>query len=225
MLPFDEVLARLKDILSPEVGERKVRDKDVAEALGIAPAYFAVLKKREKIPLDAVADFCAQRKISINWLLYDQAPRSLEENTEKVATIRYFRQINASAGNGALNWEESYETIRIDEALVKLLGGVKHLKYIDALEVRGDSMEPLLGDGDLVAVDRSRREPREGGIYVVRIGEELFIKRLEREKRKEWLCTSLNPLYPAIPVEKEHFEVIGEAVAVMQKGEGEHGNL
>jgi hypothetical protein len=45
MLPFDDVLQRLKDILSTEKGEGKVFDKDVAEALGIDAAYFAVLKK------------------------------------------------------------------------------------------------------------------------------------------------------------------------------------
>ncbi len=218
MLSFDEVLTRLKDILSAEVGDRKVLDKDVAEALGIVPAYFAVLKKRQSVPLGHVADFCAKRKISINWLLYDQAPKSLEESTEKFATIRYFKQINASAGSGALNWEEGFETIRIDEALVNLLGGRNHLKYIDALEVKGDSMEPMLHDGDIVAVDRSRCEVRNGGIYVLRIGEELFVKQLERDIEKgDWICISLNSAYPAIHTEPSELHIIGEAVAVMQK--------
>jgi hypothetical protein len=217
MLPFDEVLVRLKDIVSAEVGERKVLDKDVAEALGIAPSYFAVLKKRGTVPFGPIADFCAARKISINWLLYDQAPKSLEESTEKYATIRYFRQINASAGNGALNWEERYETIRIDEATAKLLGGRRHLKHIDALEVRGDSMEPMIRDGDLVAVDRSRREIRDGSVYVVRIGEELFIKQVWRDSEEALACVSLNPAYPVIHADPSEIHVIGEAVAVMQK--------
>ena len=217
MLAFDEVLARLKDIVSSELGDRKVLDKDVAEALGIAPSYFAVLKKRGSIPFASIADFCAQRKISINWLLYDQTPKSLEESTEKYATIRYFRQINASAGNGAFNWEESFEAIRIDEAFVELLGGRSHLKYIDALEVRGDSMEPLLYDGDLVAVDRSHQDIRNGGIYVVRIDEELFIKQMERRDEKIWACISINPIYPVIQVRASQMHIIGEAIAVMKK--------
>ncbi len=218
MLSFDEVSGRLKDILSAEVGERKVLDKDVAEALGVAPAYYAVLKKRGSLPLERIADFCAKRKISINWLLYDQAPKSLEESTEKYATIRYFRQINASAGTGAINWEESYETIRIDEAMVKILGGRKHLKYIDALEVKGDSMEPLLSDGDLVAVDRSKRELKDGGVYVVRIGEELFVKQLRFCKEDgKLVCASLNSAYKEIFVKPSELHIIGEAVAAMQR--------
>jgi hypothetical protein len=219
MLSFDEILFRLKDILSIEVGERKILDKDVAEALGIAPAYFAVLKKRGSVPFAQVADFCARRKISINWLLYDQAPKSLEESTEKVATIRYFKQINASAGGGAFNWQERFETIRIDEALVGLLGGRKHLKHIEALEVRGDSMEPLLHDGDLVAVDRSRQKVKNGSIYVFRIGEELFIKQLEKRRDEDrWACISFNAAYPVIYADPTEIHLIGEAVVVMQKG-------
>ncbi len=217
MLSFEEVVARLKDIISTEVGERRVLDKDVAETLGIAPSYFAVLKKRESLPLAAIADFCALRKISINWLLYDQMSRSLEESTEKVATIRYFKQINASAGSGTFNWEENYETIRVDDALVKFIGGINHLKHIDALEIRGDSMEPLLQDGNLIIVDRSRRQVRSGGIYVLRIGEELFIKKVEYKNEKEWACLSLNPAYPAIHTEVSETYIIGKAIAIVQR--------
>ncbi|WP_456485102.1 S24 family peptidase [Hydrogenimonas sp.] len=217
MLSFEEVVARLKDIISTEVGERRVLDKDVAETLGIAPSYFAVLKKRESLPLAAIADFCALRKISINWLLYDQMSRSLEESTEKVATIRYFKQINASAGSGTFNWEENYETIRVDDTLVKFIGGINHLKHIDALEIRGDSMEPLLQDGNLIIVDRSRRQVRSGGIYVLRIGEELFIKKVEYKNEKEWACLSLNPAYPAIHAEVSETYIIGKAIAIVQR--------
>ena len=217
MLSFEEVVARLKDIISTEVGERRVLDKDVAETLGIAPSYFAVLKKRESLPLAAIADFCALRKISINWLLYDQMSRSLEESTEKVATIRYFKQINASAGSGTFNWEENYETIRVDDALVKFIGGINHLKHIDALEIRGDSMEPLLQDGNLIIVDRSRRQVRSGGIYVLRIGEELFIKKVEYKNEKEWACLSFNPAYPAIHAEVSETYIIGKAIAIVQR--------
>jgi len=217
VLSFEEVVARLKDIISTEVGERRVLDKDVAETLGIAPSYFAVLKKRESLPLAAIADFCALRKISINWLLYDQMSRSLEESTEKVATIRYFKQINASAGSGTFNWEENYETIRVDDALVKFIGGINHLKHIDALEIRGDSMEPLLQDGNLIIVDRSRRQVRSGGIYVLRIGEELFIKKVEYKNEKEWACLSLNPAYPAIHTEVSETYIIGKAIAIVQR--------
>ncbi len=216
MLTFDEVLERLKDILSKELGQKRVFDKDVAKALGIDPPYFAVLKKRGRIPLDAVADFCAKRRISINWLLYDQTPRSLEETTEKFATVRYFRSIHASAGGGAQNDEIPADRLALDEAVVRMLGGVGHLKHIDAIHVIGDSMEPLLGDGVTIFVDRSQKEIAGGGIFVVRTPGGVFVKRVMRRPDGKVVLLSENPVYPAETLLPDEVEVIGRVVGKLE---------
>jgi hypothetical protein len=39
----------------------------VAEALGISKESLSHIKKRGTVPLEAIAYFCAKRKISINW--------------------------------------------------------------------------------------------------------------------------------------------------------------
>ncbi|WOE70176.1 S24 family peptidase [Hydrogenimonas thermophila] len=216
MLTFEEVNNRLKDILSTELGEKKVYDKDVAEALDIDPAYFAVLKKRGRLPLEAVVAFCAKRSISINWLLYDQMPRTLEENTEKFATVRYFKQINASAGGGALNEDEKPETLYIDENIVRMLGGKQHLKWIDAINVIGDSMEPLIRDGATIFVDRSATEIGGGGIFVVRTLAGTFVKRLIKRSDGRVELLSINPLYPSETVLLDEIEIIGKVVGKME---------
>ena len=92
------VLQKVKDILSQEVGERKVFDKDVAEALGINQLTLATMKNRAKIPYKEILEFCAKRKISINWVLFDQVVESLQAETDKFAKIHYFKDIYASAG-------------------------------------------------------------------------------------------------------------------------------
>ena len=78
-----EVIERIKDIISQEVGNRKILDKDVARALGITPEYLAVIKRRNYLPLKEIADFCARRRISINWLLYNQHPDSVTQTTHR----------------------------------------------------------------------------------------------------------------------------------------------
>jgi len=83
MVEIHEIIERIKDIIAHDIGDRKVLDKDVAIALGITPEHLAILKLRRRIPVDEVARFCAARHICINWLLFDQHPRSLCENTEK----------------------------------------------------------------------------------------------------------------------------------------------
>lgn len=59
-------------------------------------------------------------------------------------------------------------------------------------EVSGDSMHPTLHDGDRILVDRAQRQPgRAGAIWVIRVGDALFVKRLERE-RTAWRIISDN---------------------------------
>ena len=55
----------------------------MAAALGITPEYLAVMKKRNRLPLKEMADFCARRHISINWLLYNQHPDSITSTTRR----------------------------------------------------------------------------------------------------------------------------------------------
>ncbi len=77
MIPFQDVLQRLKTLLSQQHGEAKIRDRDVAAALELDPQYFAVIKRRNKIPYEAIARFCQKHHISMNWVLLAQQPRDL----------------------------------------------------------------------------------------------------------------------------------------------------
>ena len=72
MLDFDTIAARLKHILAYEYKRSRIKDKELAEALGLDAAYFAVIKKRKKIPYEALVHFCTRRKISLNWVLMAQ---------------------------------------------------------------------------------------------------------------------------------------------------------
>jgi len=213
---FDEVMTRVKDILSKELGEKRVRDKDVAEALGFTPAYFAVLKKRGKVPVEQIADFCALHNISINWMLYDQMPGSLVETTDRYATVRYFRSVNASAGGGALNDEEETEYLRLDEGIVEKLGGERVLKYIDAINVVGDSMEPNIPDGATIFLDRSKVEPIDGEVFVIRTDAGVFVKQLRLHGDGMAEIISLNPVYPSEKRSLESVEIIGRVVGVLE---------
>ena len=77
MIPFSDVLQRLKSILVQQLGTTKIRDRDVAAALELDPQYFAVIKRRNKIPYEAIARFCHKYKINMNWILLEQQPRDL----------------------------------------------------------------------------------------------------------------------------------------------------
>ncbi len=93
MFDLKDLLPKIKNIISKELGNRKVFDKDVALALQINQTTFTTMKNRGKIPYEEILNFCAKRKISINWLFYDQLTKSLEEETEKYSNVHYISGI------------------------------------------------------------------------------------------------------------------------------------
>lgn len=68
------------------------------------------------------------------------------------------------------------------------------------LDVFGDSMVPVLNNGDMILIDKSDTDIVTGRIYLVTLCGELLIKRVLRSA-KGFLLHSENPSYPDVPVE------------------------
>ncbi len=69
-MEFEEIITRLKEIISQSLETKKIYDKDVALALELDPQYFAVIKKRKKIPFEAIAYFSHNNNENMNWILF-----------------------------------------------------------------------------------------------------------------------------------------------------------
>lgn len=82
---------------------------------------------------------------------------------------------------------------------------------LSAIRVEGDSMEPLLRDGDEILVDRTPR-PLRAGVHVVRLGDALLVKRLDTGRPEALALISDNPAYPPIELTPGEVEVIGRVV-------------
>ena len=216
MLSFIEITDRLKDILSRELGEKRVYDKDLAEALGISKEYFSMMKKRNRLPLEEIVNFCAKRNISINWLLFDQNPEFLCETTQKFAYIKYFKDINASAGGGALNYEEEPVKLYLDKEIEKFLGK-ENIKNIEALNVIGDSMEPALKDGSIIFIDKNQRDIKKGGIFVLATNAGVFIKRVVLKTNGTIELISENSIYPKENISIDEVNIIGKVIGALEK--------
>jgi len=175
-----KIIEKIKEILQSEQEGKRVYDKDVAKALGISKESLSHFKKRGRVPLEQIVYFCAERNISINWLLFGQSPKLLEEESEKYLRIRYFTKMNAGAGGGALNEEEEYAYLHLDRELLAKLYHLSHIKAEDivALNVLGDSMEPILQNGEVVLINTKSKELKSGGIFVISTTAGLFVKRL-----------------------------------------------
>jgi len=88
-------------------------------------------------------------------------------------------EISASAGPGGMaDVEPSGRPVAFDSAVLRDIGGAD-LGGLSVIRVSGDSMEPVLGDGDDILVDRNDAAGRlRAGIYVLRLDGMLIVKRL-----------------------------------------------
>jgi len=77
MIQHNEVMHRIKTILFSKIHKDKILDKDIALALEIDPQYYAVMKRRKKIPYKSIAYFSKEHKINMNWILFEQKPQYL----------------------------------------------------------------------------------------------------------------------------------------------------
>ncbi|MEN8303978.1 MAG: S24 family peptidase [Campylobacterota bacterium] len=213
MNTFTEIVEEIKSIVSADFTSKKIFDKDVADVLGITQMNFATMKKRNKIPFTELLDFCAKKSISINWMLYGQSPESLVEATNKFYMVKYFSDVNASAGGGGDVECEEIEELEIPEQFVFMLGGERELKNIEAINVSGDSMEPTFSYNDIVFINRDKKDLGRGGIFTLRTEAGLFIKRIQKRIDGKIDIISDNEVYSTQTLDPSEVEVIGRVVS------------
>ena len=88
------------------------------------------------------------------------------------------------------------------------------------LRARGDSMEPLVGEGDRLIVDISHRAPSTGEMAVLWDGLGLVVKRVDAvagSEPAELLLISANPNYGPDAILAEDAHVVGKVVWVFRK--------
>ncbi len=209
MLMVNEIIEKLKDILSQDGKNGKIFDKDVASALSLSQVNFATMKNRGKIPLSNILDFCAKKKISINWLLYNQSPNSLIQSTDKY-WIKYYPNILVSAGAGAYENKENYESLEIPPYFINMLGGEKNLKNIEAINVIGDSMEPTLSSDNIVFLDKSKNTIFKQGIYAFIQDDTFFVKRIKKRKDERLDIISDNTIYKDKIISINDIKILGK---------------
>lgn len=133
--------------------------------------------------------------------------------------VPYFKGVIASAGGGKF----SDGVIGTDEFLAFRQDWINRTSLtasqLVALNTDGDSMFPTIPENATVLIDKSKNIAKDGRIYVVRIGEQLYVK------RTQWLPTGLRlisdnkELYDPIDLthadlDSSNVEVYGQVVHI-----------
>lgn len=170
--------------------------------------------------------------ISIEWLAKGEEPQKEKNSTtmqilntakdvkgndvdlkEFIFVPRY--NVQAAAGFGSWNDDES----PMFSVSFRRYWVTHHLradpKMLSVISVRGDSMEGVLNDKDIILINHGDKDPQEG-IYVLRIDGQLIVKRVQRLPGTELYITSANPAYKPYTINlsniPDDFEVVGKVV-------------
>lgn len=129
--------------------------------------------------------------------------------------------VDVAAGAGALNEEFADEKARwyLPEGMIRHEGDADP-GSLRILRARGDSMEPLISDGDRLLVDLSRRTPGTGEMAVLWDGSGLVVKRIEvmpHEEPPRLRLHSANPYYEPYTCLAEEAHIVGKVVWTVRK--------
>ena len=140
-------------------------------------------------------------------------PTNLKISQENIS-IPFFENVYASAGSGLINDENSPKTLEFSKSFIRDYLGTTEFSSLNIIKSKGDSMQPTIPENALLFVRLGH--VKEGHICVVRLEDELYVKRLQ--KRPVIKLISDNPCYdPIILHEDENFELIGTVLGYIKR--------
>ena len=105
-------------------------------------------------------------------------------------------EVSASAGGGTLiHSEQIVDHLTFKEDWVRNALGIP-VSALALINVKGDSMEPTLANGDVILIDMSINGFDDNAVYVLRLNGTLLVKRVKRNFDGSVLVSSDNTMYP-----------------------------
>lgn len=105
--------------------------------------------------------------------------------------------INPSCGKGTIVLDDAEITpIKLGKTIISNILKVSKPEYLKTFKASGDSMEPIIEDGDILLVDVNRIDFQNGGIFLLTINNDWFVKRLRKRLSGELDVISDNEKYP-----------------------------
>ncbi|ECZ8667464.1 S24 family peptidase [Campylobacter coli] len=136
--------------------------------------------------------------------------------------FRYFPDIYASAGLGTSSQSEEVKIVSVDENFLKEILDIPIKKSYDIIKINGDSMEPILSNGDFIIIDRSKNSLgaiSNADIVIFRKNDDLFCKKIKKEPFADYIfLVSENKKYEDKKVDNSEFEqceILGTVVSKM----------
>lgn len=189
--------------------------------------------------LDKLIKIANAADVTLDWLAADRGPMHadgadlaihhsdgrtifLQAKTNRDAglpdlTLLERLDIEASAGLGAyIETEQMLDYVAFQTTWLRKRGINPSCARI--LNIKGDSMEPTIRDGDVAIIDTSIREIIDNAIYVIIVGQRLLVKRIHVRVTGALRLISDNSIYTPEDVQPNEVDFVRIAGRVMWYG-------
>jgi SOS-response transcriptional repressor LexA len=133
-------------------------------------------------------------------------------NLNDMAKIPFFYS-EVSAGLGLASLDQSFDFLHFDANWIKNEFMIKDLKDIFSLKVKGDSMEPIIQEGDIVFAKKFNNASSYQGIYIVCYNNDYLIKKIQFKQKNLVKLISQNPEYDPIEINLQDEDISFSIVA------------
>jgi phage repressor protein C with HTH and peptisase S24 domain len=166
----------------------------LARATGVSPSAFRKWLKGEAEPSrDRLVALAGTAGVSVAWLAQGEgaepdfgsleararAPDRLRSDQAPFHLLPKVAEAAAAAGSGQQRAHDAIEFIGFRHDWLRATFNREPEDIILETAV-GDSMEPQIGNGDLLLVDTTDQTVRNFGVYVIAVGAERLVKRVQR---------------------------------------------
>lgn len=209
-MKYNELLERLQNLT-----DTKISQKTIANLLEIGASAIS-----NKVARDT--DFSLEELIKIEkGLALPIGSISGIQTNEGSIELDYIH-IAPSCGRGTVVLDEADVTpVRIGKEVIKDIWKVSTPEVLKLFKASGDSMETTIEDGNILLVDTSRTDYHNGGIYVLTINNDWFVKRLRLKINGDLEIISDNPKYePEVlrPNTDIEINVVGRVIKNLSRG-------
>lgn len=188
-----------------------IKQTDLSEKTGISqPHISAMARGLKNIKAEFLEKICDALEISL--------PDFFACDNSEAPEIVFVPLLKARPRAGTGGLETDSDQVRLYSFHASFLERKRGTPdSMRLFRVDGDSMEPTLRSGDMIMVNTTdaARHVATGNVYLLRIGEELMVKRLENRPGNVLLIRSDNKDYEDLPVnlaEVDGIEIFGRMV-------------
>lgn len=170
---------------------------ELAKELGINRSGITHARNKNHIPDNWIVKLFRRFRVNPDWVdtgkgpvFFDQKHMGQGSDFRKVPKVA----ARLSAGTGSFECDPDIsQFLSFPSAWLARKGSAAAMV---AMEVFGQSMEPLIREGDTVLIDQSQTHIMAGAIYAVGVDDTILVKRLEKHPDSLVLCSDNKDFSP-----------------------------